>query len=59
MHEEFQIIMPGEPKTQTYDALTHDFATAHGPRKAFTEFFEHLPEPLIEVPGAQTMVVKL
>jgi hypothetical protein len=39
--------------------LTHDFATAHGPHKAFTEFFGHLPEPLIELPGDQAMVVKL
>lgn len=39
--------------------LTHDFATAHGPHKAFTEFMENLPEPLIELPGDQAMVVKL
>ena len=39
--------------------LTHDFATAHGPHKAFTEFFEHLPEPLIELSGDQAMAVKL
>ncbi|MBV9483041.1 MAG: class I SAM-dependent methyltransferase [Acidobacteria bacterium] len=39
--------------------LTHDFATAHGPHKAFAEFFERLPEPLIELPGDQAMVVKL
>jgi hypothetical protein len=39
--------------------LTHDFATAHGPHKAFTEFFENLPEPLIELSGDQAMVVKL
>jgi O-methyltransferase len=39
--------------------LTHDFATAHGPHRAFTEFFGRLPEPLIELSGDQAMVVKL
>ena len=39
--------------------LTHDYATAHGPHRAFTEFFKDLPEPLIELPGDQAMVVKL
>jgi O-methyltransferase len=39
--------------------LTHDFATCRGPHQAFTEFFENLPEPLIELPGDQAMVVKL
>jgi hypothetical protein len=39
--------------------LTHDFMTAHGPRKAFTEFFEALPEPLIELSGDQALVVKI
>ncbi len=39
--------------------LSHDFATAHGPHEALTEFFKDLPEPLIELPGDQAMVVKL
>jgi O-methyltransferase len=39
--------------------LTHDFATAVGPHRAFTEFFKNLPEPLIELSGDQAMVVKL
>lgn len=39
--------------------LTHDFATCRGPHQAFTEFFKDLPEPLIELPGDQAMVVKL
>jgi O-methyltransferase len=39
--------------------LTHDFATAQGPHQAFTEFFKDLPEPLIELPGDQAMIVKL
>ena len=39
--------------------LTHDFATCHGPHQAFTEFFADRPEPLIELPGDQAMVVKL
>ena len=39
--------------------LTHDFATAEGPHRAFTEFFENLPEPLIELSGDQAMAVKL
>lgn len=39
--------------------ISHDFMTAVGPRKAFTEFFECHPEPLIELPGNQCMVVKV
>ena len=39
--------------------LTHDFATAHDPHKAFTESFEDLPEPLIELSGDQAIVVRL
>ena len=39
--------------------ISHDFMTAAGPRKAFTEFFERLPEPLIELPGNQGMIVKV
>ena len=39
--------------------LTHDFATCCGPHQAFTDFFKDMPEPLIELPGDQAMVVKL
>ena len=39
--------------------VSHDFASAAGPRAAFTEFFEHRPEPLIELPGDQCMIVKV
>lgn len=39
--------------------ISHDFATAVGVRQAFAEFFRDLPEPVIELPGNQGMVVKL
>jgi hypothetical protein len=39
--------------------VSHDFATGVGPRKAIEEFFEDLPEPVIELPGNQALVVKL
>lgn len=39
--------------------LTHDYHTCSGPRKAFQEFFASLPEPLVELPGNQAMIVKL
>jgi hypothetical protein len=39
--------------------VSHDFATACGVREAFEEFFKDLPEPVIELPGNQAMVVKL
>lgn len=39
--------------------LSHDFATCAGPRRALTEFFADRPEPLIELPGDQAMIVKL
>jgi len=39
--------------------VSHDFATCRGVRKAIEEFFEDLPEPVIELPGDQAMVVKL
>ena len=39
--------------------VSHDFATACGVRRAFEEFFKDLPEPVIELPGNQAMVVKL
>lgn len=39
--------------------LSHDFATCVGPRRALTEFFANKPEPLIELPGDQALIVKL
>ena len=39
--------------------LSHDFATCDGPRQAMTEFCADKPEPLIELPGDQAMIVKL
>jgi len=39
--------------------VSHDFATGRGPRQAFDEMFMDLPEPVIELPGDQAMVVKL
>jgi O-methyltransferase len=39
--------------------VSHDPASGAGPRTAFTEFFEHRPEPLIELSGDQAMIVKV
>lgn len=39
--------------------LSHDFGTCDGPRSALTEFFADKPEPLIELPGDQAMIVKV
>ena len=39
--------------------VSHDFATCRGVREAMEEFFKDLPEPVIELPGDQAMVVKL
>jgi O-methyltransferase len=39
--------------------LSHDFASCPGPRRALTEFFATRPEPLIELPGDQALIVKL
>jgi hypothetical protein len=39
--------------------VSHDFATCHGVREAIEDFFKDLPEPVIELPGDQAMVVKL
>jgi len=39
--------------------VAHDFATCRGVREAMEEFFRDLPEPVIELPGDQAMVVKL
>jgi hypothetical protein len=39
--------------------ISHDFATGHGVRKAIEEFYKDRPEPVIELPGNQALVVKL
>jgi hypothetical protein len=39
--------------------VSHDFATASGPRQAIEEFFRERPEPVIELPGDQAIVIKL
>ena len=39
--------------------VSHDFAHAPRVREAIEEFFRDLPEPVIELPGDQAMVVKL
>lgn len=39
--------------------ITHDFVSAEGVNTAFREFFEHKPEPVIELTGYQALVVKL
>lgn len=39
--------------------LTHDYHTCAGPWRAFNEFFAGRPEPVIELPGDQAMIVKL
>ena len=39
--------------------LTHDYVVLPGPTKAFEEFFEEKPEPIIELSGYQCMAVKL
>jgi O-methyltransferase len=39
--------------------VTHDFASADGVKRAFVEFLANRPEPLIELPGDQGMIVKI
>ena len=39
--------------------ISHDYVTSRGPREAIEEFFKDLPEPVIELPGDQAMIVKL
>ena len=39
--------------------VSHDFATARGVREATEGFFKDLPEPVIELPEDQAMIVKL
>lgn len=39
--------------------ISHDYIPAKGVRKAFDDFFEDKPEPIIEMSGTQCLVVKL
>lgn len=39
--------------------LSHDYINHYGVRRAFDEFFEDKPEPVIEMSGTQCLVVKL
>lgn len=39
--------------------ISHDYLTAPGVRKAFDEFFDDKPEPVIETAGSQCFVVKV
>ena len=39
--------------------ITHDYLVLAGPTKAFEEFFEDKPEPVIELSSAQCMAVKI
>jgi len=39
--------------------VTHDFASARGVNRAFTEFFAGRPEPLFELAGDQAAIVML
>jgi len=39
--------------------ITHNFASASGVNRAFTEFFASRSEPLIELSGDQAIIVKL
>ena len=39
--------------------LSHDYITAPGVKKAFDDFFEGKPEPVLETAGSQCLVVKV
>jgi len=39
--------------------LSHDYITAPGVKKAFDDFFDSLPEPVLETAGSQCLVVKV
>lgn len=39
--------------------LSHDFHSCQGPHRAITEFFKDRPEPVIELPGDQAVIVKV
>jgi len=38
--------------------LSHDFLITEGVRRAFAEFFEQRPEPVLPVAGSQCLAVK-
>ena len=39
--------------------LSHDYITAPGVKKAFDDFFDGKPEPVLETAGSQCLVVKV
>jgi hypothetical protein len=39
--------------------ISHDYITAPGVKKAFDDFFEGKPEPVLETAGSQCLVVKI
>lgn len=39
--------------------ISHDYVNAPGVKKAFEEFFQKKPEPIIELSGLQCMIVKV
>lgn len=39
--------------------ISHDYVSSRGVRKAFDEFFQDKPEPIIELSGSQCLVIKL
>jgi len=39
--------------------ISHDYITSPGVRKAFDDFFKDKPEPIIEMPGSQCLIVKV
>lgn len=39
--------------------ISHDYITAPGVKKAFDDFFEDMPEPVLETAGSQSLVVKV
>jgi O-methyltransferase len=39
--------------------ISHDFAWAPNVQRAFTEFLDARPEPILELPGDQGMIVKI
>jgi hypothetical protein len=39
--------------------ISHDYVVFPGVRKAFDEFFEHKPEPVVELTGNQCLVTKI
>jgi len=39
--------------------LSHDYVILPGPTRAFQEYFAELPSPILELPGAQCMAVKI